>query len=83
MTMITKRYFAYCKSLHTNNLRVTPNACRFYSDLNFVFTVQWFSLGVTALSHLNWALELKGDFECSKNILKLKNYQAKMVTHGL
>ncbi|NOH86082.1 hypothetical protein F0249_20155, partial [Vibrio sp. 03-59-1] len=22
----------------TNNLRVTPNACRFYSDLNLVFT---------------------------------------------
>ncbi|NOH85830.1 DUF3265 domain-containing protein [Vibrio sp. 03-59-1] len=40
----------------TNNLRVTPNACRFYFDLNLVFTVQWFSLGVIALSHLNWAL---------------------------
>ncbi|MDN3699246.1 hypothetical protein QWY97_18130, partial [Vibrio cortegadensis] len=42
--------------IHTNNLRVTPNACRFHSDLNFVFTAQWFSLGVIALSHLNWAL---------------------------
>ncbi|TKF16241.1 hypothetical protein FCV43_18420, partial [Vibrio genomosp. F6] len=40
----------------TNNLRVTPNACRFYSDLKFVFTAQWFSLGFLALSHLNWAL---------------------------
>ncbi|WP_216599672.1 hypothetical protein, partial [Vibrio sp. 03-59-1] len=40
----------------TNNLRVTPNACRFHSGLNFVFTAQWFSLGVLALSHLNWAL---------------------------
>ncbi|NOH86089.1 hypothetical protein F0249_20205, partial [Vibrio sp. 03-59-1] len=34
----------------------TPNAWQFHFDLKFVFTVQWFSLGVTALSHLNWAL---------------------------
>ncbi|NOH86060.1 hypothetical protein F0249_20040, partial [Vibrio sp. 03-59-1] len=40
----------------TNNLRVTPNSWRFHSGLKFVFTVQWFSLGVIALSHLNWAL---------------------------
>ncbi|PKF76450.1 hypothetical protein CW749_26960 [Vibrio sp. vnigr-6D03] len=35
---------------------MTPNAWRVYSGLKFVFTVQWFSLGVIALSHLNWAL---------------------------
>ena len=35
---------------------MTPNAWRVHFDLNFVFTVQWFSLGVMALSHLNWAL---------------------------
>ncbi|TKF19942.1 hypothetical protein FCV43_14750, partial [Vibrio genomosp. F6] len=47
------------------HLRVTPNAWRVYSDLKFVFTVQWFSLGVIALSHLNWALY---DVRCEKSL---------------
>ncbi|CAK1809980.1 hypothetical protein VCRA2113O325_20257 [Vibrio crassostreae] len=51
----------------TNNLRVTPNAWWFHSDLNFVFTAQWFSLGVIALSHLNWALTGKRSIEHWKN----------------
>ncbi|QCW19703.1 hypothetical protein [Vibrio phage Va_90-11-286_p16] len=33
--------------------------------MKYVFTVQWVSLGVIALSHLNWALCNSGKFRVS------------------